>query len=117
ESPTYPSAARCVGAVAPERSRSAALAWLFTGSSIGAAVAGPAAIALEAHFNSFRVAFLGIALVGALYAPLFWKVTGHPSVKPLVERRESPMFGSEHPRKVSHPFRDFADLLREPAVQ
>jgi ACS family hexuronate transporter-like MFS transporter len=111
ESPTYPSAARCVGAVAPERSRSAALAWLFTGSSIGAAVAGPAAIALYARFDSFRVAFLGIALVGALYAPLFWKVTGHPSVKPLVERREAPLV------KSSHPFRDFLDLLREPAVQ
>jgi len=110
ESPTYPSAARCVGAVAPERSRSAALAWLFTGSSVGAAVAGPAAIALEAHFNSFRVAFVGIAIVGALYAPLFWTVTGNPAVKDLVERREE--------RKTDAPaWRDFVDLLKEPAVQ
>jgi ACS family hexuronate transporter-like MFS transporter len=109
ESPTYPSAARCVGAVAPERWRSAALAWLFTGSSIGAAVAGPAAIALEAHFNSFRVAFVGIALVGVLYAPLFWFVTGKRDVKPLVERREE--------RKADgSPFRDFGQLLMEPAV-
>jgi ACS family hexuronate transporter-like MFS transporter len=109
ESPTYPSAARCVGAVAPERSRSAALAWLFTGSSVGAAVAGPAAIALEAHFDSFRVAFVGIALVGALYAPLFWTVTGNPAVKDLVERREE--------KKGAPPWRDFVDLLKEPAVQ
>jgi len=110
ESPTYPSAARCVGAVAPERSRSAALAWLFTGSSVGAAIAGPAAIALEAHFNSFRVAFVGIALVGALYAPLFWIVTGNPAVKPLVERREER-------REQSSSFGDFLALLKEPAVQ
>jgi MFS transporter, ACS family, hexuronate transporter len=107
ESPTYPSAARCVGAVAPPRSRSAALAWLFTGSSVGAAVAGPAAIALEAHFNSFRVAFVGIALVGALYAPIFWRTTGHPSVIAHVERREP---------KRGAPFADFLALLREPAV-
>jgi ACS family hexuronate transporter-like MFS transporter len=110
ESPTYPSAARCVGAVAPERSRSAALAWLFTGSSVGAAVAGPAAIALEARYDSFRVAFLGIALVGVLYAPLFWTVTGHPDVKGLVERREER-------KSDAHPLRDFVDLLKEPAVQ
>jgi ACS family hexuronate transporter-like MFS transporter len=108
ESPTYPSAARCVGAVAPARSRSAALAWLFTGSSVGAAVAGPAAIALEAHYDSFRVAFLGIALVGVLYAPLFWWTTGHPSVVPLVERRETHAKAS---------LADFVALLREPAVQ
>jgi ACS family hexuronate transporter-like MFS transporter len=110
ESPTYPSAARCVGAVTPERSRSAALAWLFTGSSVGAAVAGPAAIALEAHFDSFRVAFIGIALVGAFYAPIFWIVTGNPAVKPLVERRETQ-------RRGRSSLGDFLALLKEPAVQ
>ncbi len=108
ESPTYPAAARCVGGVTPERSRSAALAWLFTGSSIGAAVAGPAAIALEARTHSFRAAFVAIALVGAAYAPLFWRVTSHPSVRPIVERRE--------PSKRDA-LGSFLALLREPAVQ
>jgi ACS family hexuronate transporter-like MFS transporter len=110
ESPTYPSASRSVGAVTPERSRSAALAWLFTGSSIGAAVAGPAAIALEAHFDSFRVAFIGIALVGALYAPIFWTVTGNAAVKDLVDRP------SER-KSDTHPLKDFVDLMKEPAMQ
>lgn len=109
ESPTYPAAARCVGAVVPERSRSAALAWLFTGSSIGAAVAGPAAIALEARTHSFRAAFVAIALVGALYAPIFLRVTAHPSVREIVERREAAS------RKT--PLADLRALLAEPAVR
>jgi len=88
ESPTYPCAARCVGAVAPAGSRTGALAWLFTGSSVGAAIAGPAAITIEARTGSFRLAFIGIAIVGALYAPVFFAVTQHPRVRPLVSRTE-----------------------------
>ncbi len=108
ESPTYPAAARCVGAIAPPKSRSAALAWLFTGSSVGAAVAGPSAIWLEAHYNSFRVAFIGIALVGALYAPIFWLTTRDPSVVAIVERREA---------RTKSSLREVAGLLAEPAVR
>jgi len=108
ESPTYPAAARSVGAIAPPRSRSGALAWLFTGSSVGAAVAGPAAIEIEARTGSFRLAFIGIALVGALYAPLFWFMTRHPSVAPIVSRRETRPRGS---------LRDVLALLAEPAMQ
>jgi len=108
ESPTYPAAARCVGAVAPVRSRSAALAWLFTGSSVGAAVAGPAAIWLLQRTGSFRFAFAGIALLGLAYVPLFWKVTGHASVEPLVEKREAGSGAGSMTRLFA--------LLREPAV-
>jgi ACS family hexuronate transporter-like MFS transporter len=108
ESPTYPAAARSVGAVAPPRARSGALAWLFTGSSIGAAIAGPAAIKIEAHTGSFRLAFIGIALVGLLYAPVFWFMTRHPTVAPLIERRETRSRGS---------LREVWALLREPAMQ
>jgi ACS family hexuronate transporter-like MFS transporter len=109
ESPTYPAAARSVGAVTPERSRSAALAWLFTGSSIGAAVAGPAAIALEVRTHSFRWALIGIALVGAAYTPIFLRVTAHPSVRPILERRER--------ASARTPLKDFIALFAEPAVQ
>ena len=112
ESPTYPSAARCVGAVAPPESRSAALAWLFTGSSVGAAVAGPAAIWLETKFDSFRVAFLGIALVGALYAPLFWWTTRGVAIvaKPTANSSATKARGTS-------PLAQMLALLKEPAVQ
>jgi predicted MFS family arabinose efflux permease len=111
ESPTYPSAARCVGAVTPARSRSAALAWLFTGSSVGAAVAGPAAIWLDTRFDSFRVAFLGIALVGAIYAPIFWFTTRSPAVIAAVDSVQSTR------TKQSSVARDMLALLSEPAVR
>jgi ACS family hexuronate transporter-like MFS transporter len=109
ESPSYPAAARCVGAVAPAGSRSAALAWLFTGSSIGAAVAGPAAIALLAKTGSFRAAFVGVSLVGLAYVPIFWRTTADDAVRPLVERRD--------PAARRAPMRELLSLLREPAVQ
>jgi ACS family hexuronate transporter-like MFS transporter len=108
ESPTYPAAARAVGAVTPPRSRSAALAWLFTGSSVGAAIAGPAAIKIEAYTGSFRLAFIGIALVGVLYAPVFWFMTRHPSVAQLIDRRETRARGS---------LREVWALLSEPAMR
>jgi ACS family hexuronate transporter-like MFS transporter len=108
ESPTYPCAARCVGAVAPPQSRSGALAWLFTGSSVGAAIAGPAAIKIEAATGSFRFAFIAIAIVGALYAPIFFMTTRHPSVVPLVEKREERKSSSLH---------DVLGLFKEPAMQ
>ncbi len=111
ESPTYPSAARCVGAVAPPESRSASLAWLFTGSSIGAAVAGPAAIWLETRFDSFRVAFLAIALVGLLYAPLFWFTTRAPNVAMRIDARVT-----KDPSR-SFVAKDMLALVREPAVR
>ncbi len=111
ESPTYPAAARAVGAIAPPKSRSGALAWLFTGSSIGAAVAGPAAIKIEAHTGSFRLAFIGIALVGAFYAPLFWFMTSHRTVAPIIERRSPP-----EARKKSS-LGDVWALLAEPAMR
>jgi ACS family hexuronate transporter-like MFS transporter len=104
EAPSFPSAARCVTALAPARSRPLALGFLFTGSSIGAALAGPAAIWLEARWG-FRAAFLFIALVGLLYVPTFWAVTRRPDVRERIERREP---------QQARP--DLWAVLREPAV-
>jgi len=109
EAPSFPSAARCVTGLVSARSRSAALGLLFTGSSIGAAVAGPAAIWLEMRWG-FRVAFLFIAAVGALYVPAFWGATRHPSVLERVELRESRAVAPEDAPTL-------LGLLRDPAVQ
>ena len=105
EAPSFPSAARCVTALVPARSRSVALGFLFTGSSIGAAIAGPSAIWLEARWG-FRAAFLFIAAMGLLYVPAFIAVTRHPSVLERIEQREP-----------HRPRGELLRLLREPAVQ
>lgn len=87
ESPAFPAAARTVRNVLPDRDRSAGLGMLFTGSSIGAMVAGPLAIWLNVAFG-WRAAFGIAAALGTLWVPLFWFVTRHDSVKALIAARE-----------------------------
>ncbi len=70
ESPSFPAAVQTIRRALPGARRPLAFGLLFTGSSIGAVVAGKLAVALEARFG-FRNAFLGTALVGALWLP-FW---------------------------------------------
>jgi ACS family hexuronate transporter-like MFS transporter len=70
ESPSFPAAARTVqGALPPER-RSAGMGLLFTGSSIGAMIVAPLAVRL-ARTHGFRFAFVGTALVGLAWLPLW----------------------------------------------
>jgi ACS family hexuronate transporter-like MFS transporter len=74
ESPSFPAAAQAIRRALPSGRRPAAYGLLFTGSSIGAMVAPPLAIALEAAFG-FRFAFLLTALVGLLWVPLWLGAT------------------------------------------
>ena len=69
ESPSFPSAAQAVRRALPAARRPAAYGLLFTGSSLGAMIAAPLAIALETRFG-FRFAFAGTALAGLLWLPL-----------------------------------------------
>lgn len=75
ESPSFPSAAQAIRRALPGAQRPLAFGLLFTGSSIGAVVAGKLAVALDAKYG-FRNAFLGTALVGALWLPLWLLATG-----------------------------------------
>lgn len=68
ESPSFPAAAQTIHRALPGAQRPLAFGLLFTGSSIGAVVAGKLAVALEARFG-FRDAFLGTALIGAAWLP------------------------------------------------
>jgi len=70
EAPSFPSATQAIRRALPGTRRTAAYGMLFTGSSIGAMIAAPLAIHLEARFG-FRFAFVGTALVGTLWIP-FW---------------------------------------------
>lgn len=72
EAPSFPAAAQAVRRALPAERRPAAYGILFTGSSIGAMIAAPLALGLEAHFG-FRWAFVGTAAAGAVWIP-FWLI-------------------------------------------
>lgn len=68
ESPSFPSAAQAIRRALPGAQRPLAFGLLFTGSSIGAVVAGKLAVSLDATYG-WRNAFLGTALIGTLWIP------------------------------------------------
>lgn len=79
ESPSFPAAAQAIRRALPDRGRPAAYGLLFTGSSLGAMVAAPLAVALERRFG-FRLSFAGTALVGFAWVPLWLAVTRGGSI-------------------------------------
>ena len=83
ESPSFPGAAQTVQRALPEESRPRGFGLLFTGGSIGAAVAPVAASAVE-HSRGWRSAFLVTALAGLLWIPLWWVVTRDGSTRRLL---------------------------------
>jgi MFS transporter, ACS family, hexuronate transporter len=70
EAPSFPAAAQAIRRSLPGKRRPAAYGLLFTGSSLGAMIAAPLAVTLEARYG-FRFAFVGTAVVGTLWIP-FW---------------------------------------------
>lgn len=73
EAPSFPAAAQTIQRVLPAAERARGFGVLFTGSSIGAAVAPPLATWLAARYG-FRAAFLGTAAAGLLWVPLWLAV-------------------------------------------
>jgi MFS transporter, ACS family, hexuronate transporter len=74
ESPSFPSAAQAIRRALPGAQRPLAFGLLFTGSSIGAVVAGKLAVSLDASVG-WRNAFLGTALIGILWLPAWLLAT------------------------------------------
>jgi ACS family hexuronate transporter-like MFS transporter len=74
EAPSFPSAAQAIRRALPGAQRPLAFGLLFTGSSIGAVVAGKLAVSLDATVG-WRNAFLGTALVGTLWLPAWLLAT------------------------------------------
>ncbi len=74
EAPSFPGAAQVVHRVLPPDERARGLGVLFTGSSIGAMIAPKLATSL-ALVGGFRGAFLGSALVGLAWVPLWLWLT------------------------------------------
>lgn len=79
EAPSFPAAAQSIRRALPDKRRPAAYGLLFTGSSIGAMVAAPLALYLEAK-HGFRFAFLGTAVIGTVWIPFWLLVTRGTSV-------------------------------------
>ncbi len=74
ESPSFPGAAQAVERALPPGERAFGLGVLFTGSSIGAAIAPPLAVGIAARYG-WRAAFVGTAVVGLAWVPLWLRVT------------------------------------------
>lgn len=89
EAPSFPGAAQAVGRVLPVSHRAAGFGVLFTGSSLGAAIAAPLAIAIKSNFG-WRPAFVGTAAFGLLWIPLWLLATRHPRVRALLSGAGAP---------------------------
>lgn len=79
EAPSFPAAAQSIRRALPDKRRPAAYGLLFTGSSIGAMIAAPLALHLEAR-HGFRFAFLGTAVIGTAWIPFWLLVTRNTTV-------------------------------------
>lgn len=108
ESPSFPGAAQTVQRALPVSERARGFGVLFTGSSLGAMVAGPLATAIEKHWG-FRAAFLGTAIVGLAWVPLWLMVAWRGPAREVLDRRADG--GSSSGARVS-PFA----ALSHPAV-
>lgn len=80
ESPSFPAAAQTVSRALPPSRREAGFGVLFTGSSIGAAVAAALLPWLEGRFG-WRPALVVTAVVGLGWLPVWWAVTRGPDVE------------------------------------
>jgi ACS family hexuronate transporter-like MFS transporter len=87
EAPSFPGGAQAVRRALPVAQRSAGFGFLFTGSSIGGMIAAPLAVALLNH-ASWRFAFLGTALVGLVWVPVWLLVSGNPEARAALDRRD-----------------------------
>jgi ACS family hexuronate transporter-like MFS transporter len=74
ESPSFPGASQSVRRALPPEDRSLGFGLLFTGSSVGAMIAAPFAVWLNTRYG-WRFAFVGTAVVGLSWVPVWWLVT------------------------------------------
>jgi MFS transporter, ACS family, hexuronate transporter len=88
EAPSFPAAAQTVHRALPPAERSRGLGVLFTGSSIGAMVAPKLATTLQAAFD-WRFAFLGSALAGLVWLPIWLTLTSSPAARAALDRDDT----------------------------
>lgn len=89
ESPSFPGAAQTIHRSLPEHEQPRAFGILFTGSSLGAMIAPPLATYLEHRFN-YRIAFLGTALAGLLWIPLWVSLAFRSKARAALDQAHPP---------------------------
>jgi ACS family hexuronate transporter-like MFS transporter len=85
EAPSFPSAAQVVHRVLPREDQPRGFGILFTGSSIGSAIAPPLAAACAVYYG-WRVAFLLSAVVGLVWVPLWIGTAFRPRARAVLDR-------------------------------
>lgn len=106
EGPSFPGSAQTVQRVLPVGERERGFGVLFTGSSIGGMLVPPLAAFLFG-IAGWRGAFLGTALIGLVWVPLWIAITGRPAAR---ARLDAPHEVSTAPRPR------FIDLVRHPLM-
>lgn len=83
EAPSFPGAAQTVHRVLSPEDRPRGFGLLFVGSSLGAMVVPPLATALDHRFG-FRMAFVGTAIIGLAWLPVWRRMTRALSIQTLL---------------------------------
>ncbi|MBI5514515.1 MAG: MFS transporter [Deltaproteobacteria bacterium] len=107
EAPSFPGASQAVHRALPPEDRPRGLGVLFTGSSLGAMITPPLAVFLATRFG-WRMAFLGTALAGLCWVPLWLKVAWSPEGRRVLDRPAE---------ETKRPSLSLAALLGHRAVQ
>lgn len=106
EGPSFPGSAQTVQRALPPGERERGFGVLFTGSSVGGMLVPPLAAFLFG-IAGWRGAFLGTALVGLIWVPLWIVITGRPAARAKLDA----------PREViAAPRPRFLDLARHPLM-
>jgi ACS family hexuronate transporter-like MFS transporter len=103
ESPSFPGAAQTVHRALPPHERARGMGILFTGSSFGAMIAPPLATFLAARWG-WRGAFLGSALVGLIWVPIWRALAFERRAREVLEYRTEAAPAAEKARWIAaHP--------------
>ena len=105
EGPSFPGSAQTIQRILPPEERARGFGVLFTGSSIGGMLAPPLASYLYS-VGGWRFAFLGTALIGLLWLPVWLYWTRRPGVPAMLDAHE-------HKTTTRPPFRE---LIKHPAM-
>ena len=110
ESPSFPGAAKTIDSALPPSERARGFGLLFTGSSLGALAAPFFASALTERFG-WRIAFLGTAVVGLLWIPMWLWLTRTKAARAALDPK--PADAATRRRGLA----PILEALRHPAVQ
>jgi ACS family hexuronate transporter-like MFS transporter len=88
ESPTFPGGVQAVQRALAPADRARGMSLLFVGMSLGGMLAPYIAIKISSHFG-WRAAFLGTALLAALWVPCWLAVTGRGATRQALDDTSS----------------------------